>query len=231
MHKVVGSTIEAVEAQGKNLLIRFSCGLTLHTHLRMTGSWHVYPAGERWRKSAHQARLVLEAGERVAVCFNAPVVELFETRAATIHPSLKRLGPDLLAEGSLPLADVRRRARLRQGEHPTIAELLLDQQVAAGIGNIYRCETLFVCRLSPFTPSGDVDDDTIDRLWSTAAQLLRANATNSTVARDLGGGPERPWVYRRSGLPCRVCATLIRRADHGRVTRVLYWCPRCQHGA
>jgi endonuclease-8 len=224
----VGSTVESVEARGKHLLMGFDCGLTLHCHLRMTGSWHVYPVGERWRKPARQARLVLEAGDRLAVCFNAPVLELVETRRLASLPSLAGLGPDVLAPGPLDLGRVRARARARAPERPTVGELLLDQGVAAGIGNIYRCETLFICRVSPDTPSGDLDDATIDRLWSTASRLMAQNAAGSAIARDLGGGPERPWVYRRTGRPCRRCGTLIRRAELGREARTVYWCPACQ---
>src|SRR6476620_3109447 len=96
VERVVGATIESVEAIGKNLLIRFDNGLELRTHLRMNGSWHRYRPGERWRRSPARARLVLEVPGAVAVCFDAPVVELFETRAEAIHPTIARLGPDLL---------------------------------------------------------------------------------------------------------------------------------------
>src|SRR3954467_12697537 len=98
LERVVGTTVEAVETRGKHLLIRFSSGDVLHTHMRMNGAWHVYPAGERWRKPADDARIVLEAGERVAVCFNAPVVELLRRREEPVHPGLKGLGPDVLVD-------------------------------------------------------------------------------------------------------------------------------------
>src|SRR5437763_12273895 len=96
VQRVVGTTVEAVETQGKHLLIRFSSGDVLHTHMRMTGAWHVYPTGQRWRRPAWQARAVLECGERTAVCFNAPVVELLRTGGAEMHHGLKALGPDVL---------------------------------------------------------------------------------------------------------------------------------------
>ena len=94
--RVVGSTITGVDALGKNLLIRFDNGLEIRTHLRMNGTWHRYRPGEAWRRPAARARLVLEVPGAVAVCFDAPVVELFEQRAEALHPSLSQLGPDLL---------------------------------------------------------------------------------------------------------------------------------------
>src|SRR6476659_6546090 len=113
VERVVGATIESVEATGKNLLIRFDNGLELRTHLRMNGSWHRYRPGERWRRPAARARLVLEVPGAVAVCFDAPVVELFDARAEAIHPTLSRLGPDLVAPdfGPADAAEARRRLR------------------------------------------------------------------------------------------------------------------------
>src|SRR3954463_5234741 len=138
--RVVGATIDVVEAQGKNLLIRFDNGLEIRTHLRMNGSWHRYRPGERWRRSPARARLVLEVPGAVAVCFDAPVIELFETRAAAIHPTLAALGPDLLDDDWEVGHATETRRRLR---HPgraaqTISAALLDQRALAGIGNIWR---------------------------------------------------------------------------------------------
>src|SRR6476469_216653 len=110
VERVVGATIESVEANGKNLLIRFDNGLEIRPHLRMTGSWHRYRPGERWRRSPSRARLVLEVEGSVAVCFDAPVVELFETRTEALHASLSRLGPDLLAD-DFDAAEAHRRLR------------------------------------------------------------------------------------------------------------------------
>src|SRR4051812_11654519 len=115
--RLVGMRVQAIEARDKHLLIRFDGGEVLHTHLRMSGSWHVYPAGQAWRRPERQARLVLEAGERLAVCFNAPIVEVIPARSEGAHPSLGRLGPDVLAE-DLDTAEIRRRARTRPPEVP-----------------------------------------------------------------------------------------------------------------
>src|SRR5581483_4493622 len=129
---IIGTKVETVEARGKHLFMRLSSGLVLRTHMKMTGSWHVYPAGARWRKPAHQARLVLEAGDRVAVCFNVPVIELVHERDEHVHPATKNLGPDVLVQ-PVDLDEVRRRAATRPPDLP-VCELLLDQQVVCGIG-------------------------------------------------------------------------------------------------
>jgi endonuclease VIII len=229
--RLVGATVDAVESQGKHLLIRLSSGDTLRTHMRMTGSWHVYGAGERWRKPEYQARLVLECGDRVAVCFNAPVIEVLATREESVHPALAGLGQDLLGRDPLNLAVLPARARAAAEDAPTIGELLLDQRVVAGIGNIYRCESLFVCGTDPWTAVAAVPDEVLAQLVTTAARLLRANATGTRGtpwARAFDGRPDRPWVYRRAGLPCRRCGTIIRSAPLGRQPRTVYWCPTCQ---
>ncbi|MBA2721267.1 MAG: hypothetical protein H0U52_18800 [Chloroflexi bacterium] len=224
VQRVVGATITSVEAIGKNLLIRFDNGLELRTHLRMNGSWHRYRPGERWRRPPSAARLVLEVPGAVAVCFDAPVVELFETRAEAIHPTIARLGPDLLDDGwgAEHEAEARRRLRDPARDGVTISEALLDQRALAGIGNIWRNETLFHERVEPWTRVADLDAATLDRLIARARLLLRAS---------VGEAPGRApmWVYRRTGRPCRRCGTLIRSALlTTTVPRTTFWCPSCQ---
>ena len=216
---VVGETVEKVEANGKHLLIRFGSGHVLHTHLRMTGSWHVYSAGERWQRPASQARVTLTCGTRMAVCFNAPVVELLAPGAEANHPSLAGLGPDVL--GTPPdLDEIRRRARRRPPETP-LGELLLDQRVVAGIGNIWRCEALFLEGRSPWVPVASLADQELDALVSRAAQIMGQSLGPLT------GRPDR-WVYRRTGRPCRRCRTPIKSRGQGEQSRTAYWCPTCQ---
>jgi endonuclease-8 len=223
IQRVVGKRVDAVEAQGKNLLIRFHGGLELRTHLRMNGSWHRYRPGERWRRPPGRARLVLEVDGAVAVCFDAPVVELFETRAEPLHPSLSRLGPDLLSP-HFDAAEAHRRLRAPERRSMSISEALLDQRALAGIGNIWRNETLFAERVDPFRPVRDLDDATLDRLITTARRLLRDSAGMAP-----GRAPTR--VYRRTGRPCPRCGTAIRSAPLSvEIPRTTYWCPNCQGG-
>jgi endonuclease-8 len=183
--------------------------------MRMTGSWHVYPTGERWRKPGWQARVVLEAGDRVAVCFNAPVVELLTERDEVVHPALTGLGPDVL-KPPVDLEEVRRRAATRPAGVP-IGELLLDQQVVSGIGNIYRCEALFLCRTHPQTPWPDAP---LDDLVTTASRVMLAQLEPRSIYK--------PLVYDRVGRPCGRCRSAIVAETYGRQPRTAYWCPACQ---
>jgi endonuclease VIII len=224
VERIVGSTIGAVETQGKNLLIRFDNGLVIRTHLRMNGSWHRYRPGERWRRGEARARLVIEVPGAVAVCFDAPVVELFEERTEQLHPGLAPLGPDLLDPGWGSGHAEQALGRLRDPirSDMTISEALLDQRALAGIGNIWRNETLFAERVDPFARVADLDDATLMRLVVTARRFLRTSA---------GVAPGRvPMaVYRRAGRPCRRCGTLLRtQALSGEMPRTTYWCPTCQ---
>ena len=225
--KLVGRRIESVEANGKHCLIRLDSGHVLHTHMKMTGSWHVYPAGHPWRRPERQARLVLTCGDRVAVCFNAPVVELLRPRSIALHPALKGLGPDVLVE-PLDLDEVRRRARARPPS-TAIGELLLDQRVVAGIGNIWRCESLFAEGHNPWTPVSALTDDQLDALVATAAMLMAASVAGRRFSDRQGRcPPEGRRVYRRNGQPCHRCRTPVLSRRQGEQARTAYWCPTCQ---
>jgi endonuclease-8 len=231
--RIVGHEITAVESLGKNLLIRFDNGLELRTHLRMNGSWHRYRPGERWRRPPARARLVIEVPGAVAVCFDAPVVELLEQRTEGLHPSLGRLGPDLLA-ADFDNDEAVRRLRDPSRAAMTIAEALLDQRALAGIGNVYKNELLWIERVSPFETVADVNDATLEALVATSQRLLLVNAGAShgpervTTAGDRGA-PGPLFVYGRTGRPCRRCRTPIASTRQGRdIPRTTYWCPTCQ---
>jgi endonuclease-8 len=188
----------------------------------MNGSWHRYRPGERWRRPPSRARLVLEVPGAVAVCFDAPVVELFEERAEALHPSLSKLGPDLLAP-DFDGEEAVRRLRDAERRDESISAALLDQRALAGIGNIWRNETLFAERVDPLARVGDLDDDTLRRLVATARRLLTASAG---ISRRRAAPMQ---VYRRSGRPCPRCGTAIRSNQFSGLTpRTTYWCPTCQ---
>lgn len=210
----MGAVITDVEAVGKHLLIEFADGHVLRSHMRMSGSWHVYRSDERWRKPAHLARAVIEVEGWTAVCFAAPVVELERTRESASR--VAHLGPDL-TNPDIAAADIDRGVeRMPPGE---IGAVLLDQRVAAGIGNIFKSETLFVCGVNPFTDTSSLDRAAKHKLLETASKLLR-----SSVA-----GAARPQnVYGRAGQPCKRCGTPIRSQPQGELPRVTYWCPTCQ---
>lgn len=233
VQRIVGRRIDAVEAHGKNLLIRFDGGLEIRTHLRMNGSWHRYRPGERWRRAPGRARLVLEVPGSVAVCFDAPVVELFEQRAEHLHPALSRLGPDLLAP-DFDAAEAHRRLRAPERADLEIGVALLDQRALAGIGNVYKNEILWIERVSPFSLVADVDDATLDRLIATGHRLLNANVDarrgpeRVTTTGDRGA-PGALYVYGRQGRPCRRCGARLAVTRQGTdLPRSTYWCPTCQ---
>ena len=245
---IAGRTVEAVWAEGKHLLIGFSGGLTLRTHMRMSGSWHIYRAGERWQRPRSEMRVLIEtdagsgtgiAAERfVAVGFLVPVAEFLDDRALARSPALLRLGPDLLGDGFDPALA---RQRLRAGPDQPMSEVLLDQSVAAGAGNVYRSEVLFLSQIDPALPASALSDEKLDALFALARKLMRANAsgvdgaagrivTYSGLRRTTGRGDpsERLWVYGRGGKPCRRCGTPIAYRKTGPDARGLYFCLTCQ---
>lgn len=228
-HPRPGTLIDAVDAVGKHLLVAFGDGWTLQTHLRMTGSWHLYAEGERWRKPTHLARAVIVVEGWEAVCFAAPVVRLVHERAVAagaVRDPVGHLGPDLCRPDA-DLDEVVRRMAVLAEPGTTVDEVLLDQRIAAGVGNVFKSEVLWACRVHPFTPIERVDEETRRRLVETAARQLRAN---------LGPGPRttRPGppgslaVYGRPRRSCPRCGTPIRAERRGALGRSTFWCPRCQ---
>jgi endonuclease-8 len=240
-----GQTVAAVWAEGKHLLMRFSGGQTLRTHMRMNGSWHIYKRGDRWQRPSRDMRILIEtAGEPayLAVAFNVPDAELLDERALVRSPTLGRLGPDLLAE-SFDVAEAVRRARAKPDQ--AAREILLDQSVAAGAGNVYRSEVLFLARMDPERPTHTLTDAELEGLFLLARKLMKANVGAGGVAGSTSGivtytglrrttgrsdPGERLWVYGRAGRPCRRCGTAIAYRKVGPDARGLYVCPHCQSG-
>jgi len=224
--ELAGHLVEAVSAHGKNLLIRFDDGRVLHTHLKMRGSWHVYRPGERFQRPEHQARVILEVPDALAVCFAAPTVRLLAANAAANDPYLSALGPDLIPEQFDREQAVTGLAALTE---LSLGEAVMTQTALSGIGNIYKSETLFICRLNPFQAVSELDRQTLTRVVQTARELLRKNAqpgsAHRTTATGMGG---RYWVYKRSGEACRVCGNAIRMRRQGALHRSTYYCPNCQ---
>jgi endonuclease-8 len=214
--------IKGVETRGKHLLISLTDGRTLHSHMGMTGSWHLYRPGEPWRLRERAARALLETDEAVAVCFTPQTLELLSKAAEDAH-ELRRLGPDLSNEDPDLDEAVRRLRTLRPAE-TEIGVALLDQRISAGIGNVYKSETLAACGIDPFAPTGELTNEQARELFETASALLRRNA--ATVMRSTVPGGLA--VYGRAGRPCRRCGTQIRSQRQGEHARTTYWCPSCQ---
>ncbi len=222
--RLAGHGVQTVRARGKHLVVAFDHAWSLRTHLQMTGSWHLYRPGERWRKTAGKARVVLESADWVAVCFSAPTVQIGPD--AEIEAALDHLGPDLIHD-DVDWAAVVDRARYSAAA--TAADLLLDQEVMAGVGNVYKSETLYLERLHPDTPAPALDDATVQRAGARAQRLLIANKDRPNRSTTGRRGPDANlWVYGRAGRPCRRCGTQIEIDGLPAGERVTYWCPRCQ---
>ena len=208
---IVGRTIESVRAVGKHLLIAFSGGLELRTHLRMNGSWHIYRSGERWQRPRVDMRIVLATDEWEAVGFNIPMAEFCRVDAPV------PVGPDLLADEIDIDECVERLQVLVDAE---IGEALLNQRAVSGIGNIWKSETLWACRVSPFAKVESIDGSKLRAIVMTVRKLLRQSVAATSRSRFA--------VYGRRGEPCRRCGAIIEMRRQGPGARVTFWCPRCQ---
>jgi endonuclease-8 len=216
---LAGTTVTAVEPVGKHLLIRFDSGLALHSHMRMRGAWHLYRPGERWRRPEWQLKALLKTEDVVAVCFGAPVVELVRSTTSRVG----HLGPDILAD-NWAVDDVVVRARFLGPV--AVGELLLEQRVTAGIGNVHRCEALWHRRVNPWTSSADLTDLEMAALFETARQAMLANLAGGF--RRLFPGYGRAAVHARGRRPCPRCGSPIKVRAQGEHARLTYWCSTCQ---
>jgi endonuclease-8 len=232
---ITGRRIERVRAHGKHLLMTFSGDLTLRTHMRMNGSWHIYRPGERWQRPRRDMRIVVSTAGFIAVGFSIPVAEWIRTSELRRSKDLVSLGPDLLAD-EFDQDEAFQRVRARPSE--PIADVLLNQRVLAGIGNVYKSEVLFACGVDPFARVQQLSDEHIHTLLSTARKFLRANVTEGLAAMTTYLGFRRTtrqddpsarlWVYGRVNEPCRRCGTPVLIDKRGTNARLTYWCPSCQ---
>jgi endonuclease VIII len=214
-----GRAVRAVEARGKHLLVRFEGDLTLHSHLRMSGLWVVCREGQRWRRTATRAWLVMRCEGWEVVQFDGPVLELMSDYRARTDPRLATLGQDVLGEdfdAELFLG------RFRGDTTRPIGDALLDQWVLAGIGNLWKAELCFAAGIDPWRTVAAVSDEEVLELVALARQLMRESVTRGYMARPRA-------VYRQAGRPCPRCGTIIRRRGQGESNRITYWCPGCQH--
>lgn len=226
---VTGWAVEESASRGKHLLLRLrdpkGGPWTLHSHLRMEGAWRVYRPDEKWRgRPAHLIRVVLRTAKAVAVGYHLHELDLVpRDREGTL---VDFLGPDLLGADWDPAEAVR---RIRERPEREIADALLDQRNLAGIGNLYKSETLFLRGINPWRTVAGIDD--LEKTVVLAQRLLAANRGRWTQATtgSLRRG-EQHWVFERAGSPCRRCGTTVRREKQGDHERISYWCPTCQPG-
>jgi endonuclease-8 len=217
--RLAGRAVRSVDAHGKHLFLRFDGELTLHSHLRMTGAWGVHRAGERWKRAARRAWLVMRIGDWEVVEFDGPVLELMSDARTRSTPQLAALGQDVLGERF----DVQRfLSRLREDD-PTrpIGDALLNQRTVAGIGNVWKAESCFAVGIDPWRPLANVRDEEAVALLDFAREHMRHSARDGFIARPRA-------VYRRAGRPCPRCGTAIRQRGQWENNRTTFWCPRCQ---
>ena len=220
-----GRQIKEVEARGKHLLITLDDNRVIHSHMGMTGSWHIYRPAEPWLKPAHRAAISIECVNVFVVCFTPKLLEILTATALRRHEYLNRLGPDLLA-GPLPNQEIV--ARFRQANQMPIGEAVMNQTIVSGIGNVYKSEVLFTLKHHPQMPVSELTDEQLLIIARTASELMARNLSGRprTTRYSLDGG--RFYAYGRSGEPCYVCGAtimLIRQGDLGRTT---YFCSNCK---
>lgn len=214
-----GKRVERVESHGKNLLLHFSDGVVLHSHLGMNGSWQVYAPGAPWRRSPRSAWAALRTEDAEAVQFGGSTLRVLAARKLALDPTLARLGPDILAE-SFEEAEVA--AALRSAATPRqIGDVLLDQRLLAGVGNIFKSEGCFAARINPWRVVGDLRREELDAVLAKTRALMQAAVVS---------GRHPHAVYRRAGEPCRRCRARLRSHGQGDANRTAYWCPSCQPG-
>ncbi len=223
-----GRQIAGVSARGKHLFIELDNATALRSHLGMHGSWHRYAHDEEWQRPKSQASIVLRIEEDDYVCFNAKEVELVRLPSVRNRLVHDRLGPDLIADDIDATALVRRARQFLEPDAPLI-DVLLDQRVASGIGNVYKSEVLFIERLPPDLPLANVSDEQLAACFLLAAELLKRNLGGGMrVTRFENDSAGRVWVYGRTGQPCLECDTPIKSRRMGRNHRGTFWCPACQ---
>jgi endonuclease-8 len=225
LDRLTGTTVTGVEARGKHLLIHATDGWTLHSHMGMTGSWHLYRPGEAWQKPAHRAQAVLETAAWLAVCFTPKTLELLTRTQLKRHVYLQHLGPDILVE---PLAVPEIIERFRRHDTRPLGEAVMDQSIVCGIGNIYKSELLFLERLNPFEPVTQCSQQQLAALVERAHSLMRINLDNAARRTRFRPDGRRFWVYGRHGQACFVCGQKITVQRQGDLGRSTYYCPGCQ---
>lgn len=237
---LVGRVVEKVESRGKWCLIYFTGDLILVTHMLMSGSWHLYRVGERWRMGRARMRVVIKTAEWEAVAFNVPIAEFHTARSLERSSQVPKLGPDILSEEFTVVGGV---ARLRAYgvEHPEaeIAVVLLNQRVMAGLGNVYKSEVAFAAGVNPFRAMRTVTEREMEAMVDFAWRYMKANVvdgkgdgivTYSGPRRTTGAAnrEERLWVYGRQGQECRRCGAKVMMRKQGEQARSTYWCGECQ---
>lgn len=241
---VIGRVIQQVEARGKWLLMYFSSDLILVTHMLMSGSWHIYKTGEKWWSPRKAMRALIEVEGWQAVAFNVPVAEFHTAASLARKSSVPKLGPDILSAGytaNQGLQALQQRAQTHPDDE--IANVLLNQRVLAGLGNVYKSEVAFAARVHPFRRMSTITADEMLQMADVSQRYMQANVLDGSTEtggdgiitytghrRTTGAAntANRLWVYGRRGQECRRCGALVEMRKQGTGARSTYWCPECQ---
>ena len=220
--KLAGRAVRSVDAHGKHLFLRFEGGLTIHSHLRMSGSWRVFDRGQRWSRSPRAAWLVARRGDREVVQFDGPVLELMTESRTRFDQRIAGLGPDILAPGAFDAGRFLRRLRQDDPTRP-IGDAMLDQRILAGIGNLWKVEGCFQAGIDPWRPTGKVTDEEAMRIVEACRPRMQRSASDGNQTRF-------KRIYGMAGRPCPRCgeASKIRVRGQWDDNRPTFWCPRCQ---
>ena len=234
---LAGQMVSGVEARGKWLLIHFSGGATLLTHMLMSGSWHIYRHGQRWQQPRFNMRIVIENSDYIAVGFKVPVAEMHTTQSLARDRRIPNAAIDVL---SAEFDAEKAMARVLAYPNEEIADVLLHQEVTAGVGNVFKSEICFVCGVNPFCRVAALRPEQVGALVATAQRLVGANVLEDSGDRIVtyrglqrrttneSDPGESLWVYGRAGQPCRRCGEPVRRRLQGPDARVTFWCATCQ---
>jgi endonuclease-8 len=223
--RLEGAVLTAAEPRGKWLMIHFDNGMSLLSHLRMDGAWHVYRSGERWRRSGRSAWVVLDSGRWQGVNFDGPILELHRTSELLRDARITELGPDILAAG---FDDVEYVRRMRTAPDAQLGDALMRQRLVCGIGNIYKNETLFLTGTSPWQTVAQTPDELLLRMREVCSKIMLEGTLDPRAITYHGPGPVGRWVYGRTGEACRSCGARIQTAHQGDEQRITWWCPLCQ---
>ncbi len=237
--RLVGRVIEKVESRGKWCLIYFSGDLILVTHMLMSGSWHLYRIGERWQMGRSHMRVVIRTADWEAVGFNIPVAEFHTARSLERNSQVTKLGPDILSKDfTVESCAAQLMGYARGNPDAQVAEVLLNQSVLAGLGNVYKSEVAFAAGVNPFRAMRTITSREIEAMVNFAHRYMKANVVDgkgdgivtygNRRATQAMNREARLWVYRRTGKECRRCGATVLMRKQGTQARSTYWCPECQ---
>lgn len=222
---VANAFVKNIESRGKHLIIQFHNNFVLHSHMGMTGSWHIYRTNDPWQKPTKHAVVEVKTDRWTVVCFTPKQIDVFSNRQLARLSYLQKLGPDLLGP---PIGDDRFLARIRTQNSIAIGCAIMNQTVVCGIGNIYKSETLFLEGVAPETRVHELSNVQLCKIRDRAASLMKRNLNTESRKTHLSTDAHKLWVYGRKNEDCLRCGDTIQLIRQGSTARSTYFCPTCQ---